>query len=244
MIMRAKQLFDAGFSEKEAEVYLAILELGEGNIAQVARKSGIKRATVYLEIDALREKGYVSTVKRRGRSIYLAENPQRIEQRLAEKQEAISKLMPELLSIANVMEHKPKVRYFEGTEGLKEIYKDTLSQGSSEIAGWYSDDRVLHFDKSFILDYYMKKRLEKKIPMRMFAIESAFMGTMQGHDKQQLRQMKLIKPGNYAFASEINLYGTDKVAIIAHRENMGLIIESKKIFDTLKGIFEIMWGSL
>lgn len=242
--MQAKQLIDAGFSEKEAKVYLAILELGEGNIAQVTRKSGVKRATVYLEIDSLKQKGYVSMVKRRGRSIFLAENPQRIEQRLAEKKEAVSRLMPELLSIANVLDHKPKVRYFEGTEGLKEVYKDTLNDSASEIAGWYSDDRVLYFNKSFILDYYMKKRMEKKIPMRMFAIESPFMKSMQANDRQQLRQTKLIKPGNYVFASEVNLYGADKVAIIAHRENIGLIIESKKIFDTLKGIFEIMWGAL
>ena len=240
--MRAKQLIDAGFSEKEAKVYLAILELGEGNIAQVTRKSGVKRATVYLEIDSLKEKGYVSMVKRRGRSIFLAENPQRIEQRLAEKKETISKLMPELLSIANAMEHKPKVRYFEGTEGLKEIYKDTLNRSTLEIVGWYSDDRVMYFDKPFVLDYYMKKRIENKIPMRMFALDSAFMRTMQANDKQQLRQMKLIEPGNFGFSAEINLYGADKIAIVAHRENMGLIIESKKIFDTLKSIFEIMWA--
>ena len=241
--MLYKNLIEAGFSEKEAKVYLALLELGEGNIAKITQKSGIKRATVYLEIEALKSKGYVSLVKRRGRNIFLAENPLRIEEHLREKTEAVSKLMPELLSIANAMDHKPKVRYFEGIEGVKEVYKDTLQYKGTEILGWYSDDRIDYFDKSFILDYYMQKRIANKIPLRMFAVQSTFMNTMNAKDPAHLRQMKIIKSDQFFFSAEINLYSKDKIAIIAHRENIALIIESKKIHDTLKSIFEIMWLS-
>jgi sugar-specific transcriptional regulator TrmB len=242
--MLYKELLDAGFSEKEAQVYLAILELGEGNIAQITRKSRVKRATVYLEIESLKEKGFVSLVKRKGRSIYMAENPLRIAERLAEKKHAVDKLMPQLLSIANALDHKPKVRYFEGTDGLKEVYKDTLKFPGMEILGWYSDDRVDYFDRSFVLDYYMKKRVDNKIPLRMFAIDSEFMKDKHAEDDTHLRQMKLIRSDKFFFAAEINLYSNDRIAIIAHRENIGLIIESKKIFDTLKNIFEIMWETI
>ncbi len=241
--MLYKNLIEAGFSEKEAKVYLALLELGEGNIAKITQKSGIKRATVYLEIEALKSKGYVSLVKRKGRNIFLAENPLRIEEHLREKTEAVSKLMPELLSIANAMDHKPKVRYFEGIEGVKEVYKDTLQYKGTEILGWYSDDRIDYFDKSFILDYYMQKRIANKIPLRMFAVQSTFMNTMNAKDPAHLRQMKIIKSDQFFFSAEINLYSKDKIAIIAHRENIALIIESKKTYDTLKSIFEIMWLS-
>lgn len=241
--MLYKNLIEAGFSEKEAKVYLALLELGEGNIAKITQKSGIKRATVYLEIEALKNKGYVSLVKRKGRNIYLAENPLRIEEHLREKTEAISKLMPELLSIANAMDRKPKVRYFEGVEGIKDVYKDTLQYKNTEILGWYSDDRIDFFDKSFILDYYMQKRIASKIPLRMFAVQSTFMNSMNEKDPKHLRQMKIIKSDQFFFSAEINLYSKDKIAIIAHRENIALIIESKKIYDTLKSIFEIMWLS-
>ena len=55
--------------------------------------------------------------------------------------------------------------------------------------------------------------------------------------------MKIIKSDQFFFSAEINLYSKDKIAIIAHRENIALIIESKKIHDTLKSIFEIMWLS-
>ncbi|MEI7621377.1 MAG: helix-turn-helix domain-containing protein [Candidatus Moraniibacteriota bacterium] len=241
--MLSKDLLQADFSEKEAKVYLAILELGEGNIAEITQKSKLKRATVYLEIEALKNKGYVSLVRRKKRNIYMAENPKRIEDRLKEKTETINKLMPQLLSIANAMDHKPKVRYFEGVEGVKEAYKDTLQYKGTEILGWYSNDRIDYFDKSFILDYYMQKRIAQKIPMRMFAVQSTFMNSMNAKDPLHLRQMKIIKSDQFFFSAEINLYSKDKIAIIAHRENIALIIESKKIYDTLKSIFELMWLS-
>jgi len=241
--MKYKDLLQAGFSEKEAQVYLALLELGEGTIAQITKKSTIKRATVYLEVESLKAKGYVSLVRRKRRNIYMAENPKRIEEHLREKTETIRNLMPELLSIANALDHKPKVRYFEGIEGLKEIYKDTLEYPGMEILGWYSDDRIYFFDEAFVLDYYVKKRVASRIPMRMFAIESDFMKNLNTKDQVQLRQMKIIKAKQFVFAAEINLYSNDKIAIIAHRENFGLIIESKKIYDTFKNIFELMWIS-
>lgn len=241
--MLSKELIQAGFSEKESKVYLALLELGEGNIAKITQKSGIKRATVYLEIESLKNKGYISLVKRKGRNIYMAENPMRIEERLREKTEMIGSLMPELLSIANAIDRKPKVRYFEGVEGIKDVYKDALKYKGMEILGWYSDDRIDHFDKAFVLEYYMEKRIANKIPLRMIAVESAFMSGMKEKDVKHLRQMKIIKSDAFAFSAEINLYSKDKIAIIAHRENIGLIIESKKIYDTLKNIFEIMWVS-
>jgi len=239
--MLYKKLINAGFTEKEAQVYLALLELGEGNIAQITKKSKIKRATVYLEIESLKNKGLVSQIKRRGRNIYISENPRRIEEQLLEKKEFIGRLMPELLSIANAIDKKPIVRYFEGEEGLKEIYNDTLKYPRSEILGWYSDDRVKNFDKTFVLDYYMKKRISLKIPMRVIAIETAFMKKMQAQDEKHLRQIKIIESDSFFFSAEINLYAKNKISIIAHRENVGLIVESKKIFDTLKNIFEIMW---
>ena len=42
-----------GLSEHEAAVYLAALELGEANIQEISRKSGVKRTSIYNFIDTL-----------------------------------------------------------------------------------------------------------------------------------------------------------------------------------------------
>jgi hypothetical protein len=43
---------------------------------------------------------------------------------------------------------------------------------------------------------------------------------------------------------EINLYGKRLIGIMAFEEEIGLIIESEKIYNTLKSIFEINWKAL
>jgi hypothetical protein len=37
------------------------------------------------------------------------------------------------------------------------------------------------------------------------------------------------------------LYGKNKIGIVSFEEKIGLIVESEKIYGTLKSIFEINW---
>ena len=46
-----------GFSEKEATVYVALLELGRGTVTEIARRAGINRTTGYDILDSLAGKG-------------------------------------------------------------------------------------------------------------------------------------------------------------------------------------------
>jgi sugar-specific transcriptional regulator TrmB len=49
-------LQEYGLSEKEAKVYLTILELGTNIASTIARRSEIKRVTVYTILDDLKKK--------------------------------------------------------------------------------------------------------------------------------------------------------------------------------------------
>ena len=70
-----KNLEKLNLADKEAKVYLALLELGEANIQRISNKSKIKRTTVYDVIEDLKEKGLVGTSKRKKRNYFFAENP-------------------------------------------------------------------------------------------------------------------------------------------------------------------------
>lgn len=242
--MLEQELKKAGLTENEAKTYLAALELGETTVSRIAKKSGIKRTTTYLAIDSLKEKGLISAIKKRDKTFFYAEDPRKIVENIEEKKKEVEKSIPELLSLANLIDKKPKIRYFEGHDGLKEVYKDTLNTPGPEILLWASDDRIDYFDEKFVLEYYVNRRLAQKLPIRVLAVESEFMKYQHTIDVQKLRQMRLIKPGQCVFSAEINLYGTNKIAIISHRESIGLIMESQKIFETLKSMFEVMWASL
>ena len=70
--------------------------------------------------------------------------------------------MPELLSIANFIDKKPQIRYFEGKEGLKEIFKDTLNYPNQEILAWFPRT----FEK--FIDEYPEYKDSKKFDQKLF----------------------------------------------------------------------------
>ena len=55
----------AGMKPKEAKIYLALLELGEASVVQIAKSAGIKRTTVYNILPDFINRGIVSTTLKR-----------------------------------------------------------------------------------------------------------------------------------------------------------------------------------
>jgi HTH-type transcriptional regulator, sugar sensing transcriptional regulator len=242
--MLEKDLIKLGLEEKESRIYLALLELGEANIQQIAKKSGIKRTTVYDILESLKYKGLISSITKHKKSHFSAEDPRTLEEKLDERKNTLKRIMPELLSIANALDKKPKIRFFEGTEGIKEVYKDTLKYPSGELLAWVSDEAVTVFDKYFLEEYYLPKRIEKKIWVRAIGPESTEMQNYKNLDEKSLRKTKIISANQFPIEVEINLYGKNKIAIMSFSEKIGLIIESQKIYTTLKSIFEMNWNSI
>ncbi len=242
--MLEKELIKAGFNDKEAKVYLAALELGETNIGRIAKKSGVKRTTVYLAVEALKEKGYISSVKRGNKIVFFAEDPRTLSERMEENMKAVDRIMPELLSFTNLIDKKPKIRYFEGRDGIMEIYKDILKYPNREVCSWFSKT-AFDFDEQYFLDYFTPKRVEKKIWVRALLADSPeIRKIIEKYDKTTLKTSKLIASEKFKMPIDLFLYTDNKIGIISFEENIGVLIESKKIYESLKGIFEVMWELL
>lgn len=239
-----KELLGAGMTENEAAIYLAALELGETTVSRLARKSGIKRTTAYLVIESLKEKGLISSLKKETASVFFAEDPRKLHEILEERKEKIDKIMPQLLAFTNLIDRKPEIRYFEGEEGIKDVYRDSLKYPNMEMLTWYAENYAGQFDEKFFLDEYIPRRLKHKIFVRAILPDNEFIREWIKNDQAHFRKSKLVSAEKYAISIELNMYGKNKVGIISYEEQIAIIIESQKIHDSLKSIFEIMWNGL
>jgi len=242
--MEFRDLQPFGLSDKEARVYLALLELGESAVGAIAKKSAIKRTTLYDVIEGLKSAGLVSSLKKGKKTLYFAEDPRLIEGKLEDKKEKLKKMLPELLSIANFLDNKPKIRFYEGKDSIKEVYKDTLRYPDQELLAWVSEEATSSFDLEFLNNYYLPRRIEKKIWVRAIAPRLPYMEQYQGEDQASLRRTRLIDAEAFPILVEINLYGRNKIGIMSFSEETSLIIESDRISRTLKSIFEHQWSSI
>lgn len=242
--MLQKDLEKLGFEAKEAKLYLALLELGEAGIIDIARKSNLKRTTVYHILDALKLRGLVSQTKSGKKVRYLPEDPRSIGQGLKEQERLFEKTLPGLMSIANIFDKKPVIRYYEGLSGIKEVYRDELSvEKGSEMLCWWSEGYTI-VGNDFFYDVYMPGRLKNRIRMRAIAPDNDYVRNEKKYDEKFLRKIRLADLEPVFAELEISLYGNNKTSIKSFHDKFALIIESKALFNTLKNIFELQWRTL
>ena len=244
MAQLSHKLEKLGLSEKEASVYVAILEAAFGlSIAHISKKTGIKRSTVYLVLESLKKRGLVSVTRNRNRFLYIAEDPRIFDEKIREQGSYFQEILPELLSITNVLARKPQIRFFEGVEGIKEVYRDTLKLRDDEILAWATDNVDEKFDSSWLTEKYVPSRVSAKIHSRVLAPDTPRLRDLAGDNIAALRNLRLLPPDEAPFSIESNLYGKRKIALISFSEQFGIIIESPAIFETFKAIFENAWSN-
>lgn len=228
---------------KKADVYLAVLELGSGTVIEIARKSEIKRTTVYDILLDLEKSGLIYQTTKVNKRLFVAEDPEKLKKKLEEKERVLGEMLPQLRSLYNIKGIKPKIKFYEGKEGLRQVYSDTLNYGG-EILAFASEDVVKVLGMNWANDY-LAKRVKRGIRARIILPKTEIIERdFNPLDQKQLRSSKLVSAKKYPFSIEINIYGHQKVALMSSREEMGIIIEGREIYNTLKLIFELLWDNL
>ncbi len=240
-----KKLILIGFSAKEAAVYLALLELGKRTVSPIARKAGINRTTAYDILDSLAGKGLVSISGKEPLQEYVAESPDKIlvlaRKEIENKEQQLKQvesLVPELKSLHNVSD-RAKITFYEGKQGLEQVYEDTLTSKETIRAYATYDDMEKALPGYFPKYFY--RRAKKGIKIRAIFPSTEAGITLSKQDKEQLRETAIVPAKNYYFTPEINIYD-NKIMIASWKEKLGIIIQSHEIADAMKKIFELSWA--
>lgn len=241
--MLLSTLEQIGLSNKQARIYLACLELGETAIKEIAKKAGLKRTTIYDLIEEMLNLGYLKQTVKEKKKRYLAAAPNELEIIIKKREMLLGQILPMLNSMSNVSKFKPKIWFYEGVEGLKEVYSDSLRY-SGEILAIGGEDIVSVVGIDWILDY-VKKRVKKGIRVRgIIAKTDLLEKELISKSQEQLRASKIIDRNKYPFPIEINIYGHQRVNFVSAREQMAVIIEGAEIFRAMKSFFELLWDNL
>jgi len=131
------ELKKLGFTDKETSVYLAMIDLGQAVVSDIAKRAGVKRPTAYVILGTLGNRGLVSFTERRGVKLFTPAPVERLIKNLEEEAKRYKKfadmarkLAPKLRSKKSKGGLKPNIQLFEGVEGIKQVrsvYEDTLT---------------------------------------------------------------------------------------------------------------------
>jgi sugar-specific transcriptional regulator TrmB len=230
-------------------VYLSSLELGTDTIAHIAKKSGVPRSTCYLIVEELMEKGLLSEIKKGSKTYVTAEDPSKLEQLINSEKvqfdnslKQINILLPQLKAIQNTRKDKPSVRFYEGLEGVKTIYSDTLNANEILVvcSGYDNPDKEN-------LSNYLEKYFEEvdSIKIKTFEIlgEAPNLESYIKKYQSDLHKIKKTSWGKGLKHTDKLIYG-NKVVIIDNDNLTGMVIENIDIAELERKQFFEIWEKL
>ena len=251
-----EELKKIGLSENETRVYLALLELGGSTAQEISKKAGVKRATTYVQLEALMKFGLATSFEKAPerkngaqKTFFRAEDPEHLTKIIerAKKEEegrakALFAILPDLGKLYLSAGERPRVRFFEGIEGVKTMLSGTfkIKTEAKEVLGIMDLDSALQvFPK--LTEEYTPERAKHGIRSRVIYTSSRgplFAKT----DAAMLRESRFLPKNKFPFSGDISIYGDEVViSAIKSAKPFGIIIESREIADSLRAVFELAW---
>jgi len=234
-----------GLSENQAKIYLALLELGQANILELANKANLSRITVYNELDDLLAFGYASFVIQGKRKLYLPEPPRKLEKRRLFREKIAHEALPQLEKMYAGVTHRPSVKFYEGRAGLIAMVEDvhaTVSDGSRYDVMYNSEVEITLVGREN-WNRWLEARKKRGIWVRLICEKTKESKEWDKEGEKTNRLVKFLPKGQKVFVS-YHIY-ENKVSIFSLTEPVvGVIIENKEIADMQRMQFEYMWQGL
>lgn len=243
--MRVEEsLASLGLNEKQARVYVALLQLGCGSAYVIATKSGLKKPTTYVILDALVAKGLVLKVPRMRKQLYEAKSPEEFFAIAEERLVMAKKILPELMAMAKGEEAKVRSMFFEGISGARQaLWYHMKEMEGQEVIGFYASSHDA--PKEFLdLAFEWCDEIEKRnMHVRGIAPVHESLRAWSDRYARENFNFKFVPFEQYSATISIDVGGTF-VRIIAFRGLQSVIIENLDVARTVKQIFEMVWGVL
>jgi sugar-specific transcriptional regulator TrmB len=239
---------EAGLTDGEAKVYLALLELNYSTTTNIIDRSGVARSFIYNILEKLIEKGLASYVKKDKKKYYQATNPERIidyiekrKQQLEQNKREIKKLLPKLKTIRET-NPSTDIKVYEGYRGLQtafEQYHERLKKGEEVLALGvhpYQEDK---YHEYWQIDH--KQRDKEGIKNRMLFNRGTDPKILKNRNSYKLCQARYMN-SDIKTQSWILIYKeVSQIYLQDKKKPIVLEIINKQIAETFKAYFEDYW---
>ncbi len=237
-----------GLSEIEQKIYLYGISVPPLAVSALAKQAGLTRSNAYNIIDSLQSKGLCWNLGAEyGRKIKFA-GPEKLISLHQEKISALKELEKDVENLSNILKEnkysgpvvQPRVQYFQGTEGVKKLYTDSLTSKDKLVRTAVYEGIYERFGTEYVANY-IKERYKRGIQNKILYAESlgAFNQKYES-DPTNNRQVR-IPPQSINFDSMIMIYDSRVAIITMANEIFGTLIESVDFSNTMKSWFDTIW---
>lgn len=234
-----------GFSEKESQVYVALLNQGTATAQTIAKQTGISRSTVYAVAETLLQRGVISSVHQQGSTQYVAEAPQRLlawsEQRVQEVREQSTRVSETIGALAVLFRQAdgvPKARYFEGREALMQVREELWAMREPMWEAGSADERM---GKVASMGEQQRLKLFERTRGGRLLLSVKSEQDVEHITPSEGFEVRTIDGASFPFSGALAVVGRFLCILIPDVPGAGILIESEDMARTFRSLYEAAW---
>lgn len=244
-----ESLAQIGLDGKEARFYIAVLSHDGLTVADAAELSDVSRTNAYDITKRLVQRGLIDITEtsrpdrqsRRSRSTLSAADPHRLIDESIQHRKTLDELVPQLQAMRRKTGARPRVRYLEGTVGIRTALFETLSW-HSPLKGILSMRDLLTEPGQSAMTEYIDGRRERNLTLQVVRSPGKDYTHGWPTSDRDLRETRYAPP-EYVFSMSMFL-GHNTVAVISPPdENFAMMIDSAEYAQMQLNLWEILWRS-
>ena len=241
-----KYLQSVGLSEKEIAVYSFLLTLTSANPILIAKEVKLKRSTVYVILELLKEKGLVREVHHGKRHVYEAENVERIrfllEERKLKTEENIKnfeKILPSLKATIRKKGDAPIIKFYEGDDAVQISMQELVSNPNFKTKMDYGVFPLELIHKLF-QHKNLRQFLDQKIKdnNKFQIIYSTEEGIMQTNPEFEQKAVR-IDAKEFPLSCDISVFEDEVRFHMLGDTVYGILIKNPELAETLKSLIQL-----
>ena len=236
-----------GLTKNEVKIYLKLLELGLTTSGAIIKKTGIHNSKVYDGLERLANKGLVTHVIISNTKNFKAVSPDRLldfledkKNNINEEETEIKKIIPQLKLLQQLKTDDTQAEIFQGWKGLETVFNEGIKVMNKNDV-WYVLGAYAGEDQqktNALITKVIKKCEKKKMKWKVLYNESA-RKTFQYEQQSSITENKFLPQETPA---TINIYKDVTFIALWIKNPVAFKIKSKKVADSFKKYFEIMWA--
>lgn len=237
-------LGEIGIPDPAQKIYIALLTDGEATARTLSLRTGITRTSVYDQIRILRDQALI-VEKLVGNATFFAIGDtrqvsvllnDRIE-RLSSQQDSLDETLRSIMKTSRST--RPKIRFFEGEDGMRQLMKDILWYDDITLRIYWAYEKMLHVLGEEFLLWFNERRKSRDIPIRTIW-GSAEKGKTSIFDDGEDVERRYISRKDAPTMSYI-IYENKVAFISSQKESFGFIVESVEFTDLISMQFDTLW---
>lgn len=239
-----------GFSDNEVRVLGFLFRQKRSTIREVSQATTLAYSSVQLSFSTLAARSLVREISGKDESAFEVCSEEHFLSWVEDQKKSVEKVYDgasnELSSFFRYIQNiswKPDVKYYEGRDGIAELYENMLQtalESDKKIYSWLDIGRIVETLGDFLYTYIEKRR---DLGVISHDIVPDTPVNREHEAKKEDREIRFV--AHLPIPGEIRIFG-DKVAVITfdHERPVGFVFQGGLVTNVFRSIFESQWNQL